>query len=43
MWENYDYDDDDMELYEIECLREELYLDMKDNAPYEHADIEIDL
>jgi hypothetical protein len=28
MWENYDYDDDDMEMYEIECLREEARLEI---------------
>jgi hypothetical protein len=43
MWENYDYDDDDMELYEIECLREELYLDMQDNEPYKWPDVEIEI
>jgi hypothetical protein len=43
MWENYD-DDDDMELYEIECLREEAMYDERnhgDRIPEVWEDIEI--
>jgi hypothetical protein len=43
MWESYDYDDDDMELYEIECLREEAMYDERNYGDYEPDPIDIEI